>query len=231
MSVSSDQLKRAENCAKQLEAQGYFHRAKTGDQRAASYFARLTAYTLNPGGHALDYGTLTKPAGGSNVDGYAEDAIVFGNDPTNLMNVVDLVNGAGAPGATIGAGDVKPRRAQDLWEQPKPLTRAEVEYLLEGSAPAFGVPTGGSAPAVPSYESMGGDEGGKKVTRLMEADYKTAEKPGLDGNSGAWQWRTAYDFLAGICKTVELSTAKHQPEWRASLNQERASIGKPPIVW
>lgn len=224
MGVSTEQLNRAVAKARELEAAGYFGLVKAGDKRAASLFARLTAYELNPTGDVDDYGWLTKNAGETNVDGYAEDAIVLGLDPMDLQNVVDLINGAGAPGASIG-GAVKERRPHNVWVRPMPLSDADMAYLRSGG--------GGSvpAPSIPSYEAMGGDEGGKKVTRLMEADYKRAEKPGLDGDSGAWQWRTAYDFLAGICKTVEESIAKHQPEWRQSLNDERAAQGKPPIAW
>jgi hypothetical protein len=105
-----------------------------------------------------------------------------------------------------------------------------VPPIPSGSAPVPPTPEPPS-PTYPSYEELGGDEGGKRVTRLMEADYQRAEKAGLDGDSGAWQWRTAYDFLTRVCATVEESIAKHQPEWRQSLNDERAANGKPPIVW
>ena len=104
---------------------------------------------------------------------------------------------------------------------------------IEGSG-ANVDPNGQPAPPpaqYPPYEALGGDEGGKKVTRLMEADYLRAEKQGLDGDSGAWQWRTAYDFLTRKFTTVEESIEAHQPEWRHALNQERASQGKPPIAW
>jgi hypothetical protein len=227
MGVPQEALNRAVTQAKLRESQGYFELARAGDRRAASLFVRLVADDLNPLGVPSGYGWLTKQPGETQVDGYAEDAICYGADPNDLLNVVDLVNGAGAPGASIG-GSVKERRASNHWEAPKPLTQSELSYLLSGGMPT---PVPPPTPAHPSYEAMGGDEGGKKVTRLMEADYKNAGKAGLDGDSGAWQWRTAYDFLSGICKTVEESIAKHQPEWRASLNAERASQGKPPIAW
>lgn len=106
--------------------------------------------------------------------------------------------------------------------------------LVEGSgAPVSpnAAPIQPPAPAYPGYEELGGDAGGIAVTKLMEADYKRAEKPGLDGASGAWQWRTAYDFLTRKFKTLEESIKAHQPEWRQSLNDERAGQGKPPIAW
>jgi hypothetical protein len=72
-------------------------------------------------------------------------------------------------------------------------------------------------PTYPSYEALGGDEGGKKITRQLEADYKRAGHAGLDGDCGAWQQRVSYDFLTGICKTVEESIAKHRKEWCDAL--------------
>ena len=224
MSISQAQLDRAIAQARVRESQGYFTRVAAGDQVAASLFVRLVAYDLNPNGFTSEYGWLSKTPGETNVDGWAEDAICANADPNDLMNVVDMVNGAGAPGASIG-GAVKQRRPTNRWVRPQPLTDAEVAYLLEGSQP---VP---APPSLPSYEAMGGDEGGKRVTRLMEADYKRAEKSGLDGDSGAWQWRTAYDFIAGSVPTVDASIAAHQPEWRKALNDERAQNGKPPIQW
>lgn len=217
---------RALAMARELESQGYFSRVREGDQRAASYFARLVAQRLNPMGVPSDFGWLSKSPGESQVEGFAEDAIVYSNDESNLENVIDLVNGAGAPGATIGGG-IKPRRTNNRWVKPEPLTDDQIKYLRSGET----APVPPPVPVMPSYEALGGDEGGKKVTRLMEADYKNAGKPGLDGDSGAWQWRTAYDFIAGKFKTVEESITAHQPEWRESLNQERASQGKPPIAW
>jgi len=72
-------------------------------------------------------------------------------------------------------------------------------------------------PTYPSYEALGGDEGGKKITRILEADYKRAGMRGLDGDCGAWQQRVSYDFLTGLCKTVEESIAKHRREWCDTL--------------
>ena len=117
----------------QLDAEGYFDRAATGDQRAASLFARLVAYRLNPTGAADSWGWLTKQPGETQVDGYAEDAIVYGSTPSDLVNVVDLVVGAGAPGARIAWQAGKPRRPSNTWERPRPLTEAEMDYLKAGS--------------------------------------------------------------------------------------------------
>lgn len=122
---------RAIAMARELESQGYFSRVREGDQRAASYFARLVAHRLNPAGLLSDFGWLSKSPGESQVEGFAEDAIVYSNDESNLENVIDLVNGAGAPGASIGGG-IKPRRPNNRWVKPEPLTDEQMKYLRPG---------------------------------------------------------------------------------------------------
>jgi hypothetical protein len=72
-------------------------------------------------------------------------------------------------------------------------------------------------PTYPSYDALGGDEGGRKITRQLEADYKRAGKAGLDADCGLWQQRVSYDFLVGNCGTVEESIKKHRAEWCAAL--------------
>lgn len=134
MGVTNDQLQRAITAARTREAQGYFTRVKAGDQRAASLFVRLVAHDLNPDRYFGDYGWLTKSPGETQVEGFAEDAICFGADPADLQNAVDMVAGTGAPGASI-SGNVMPRRTNNLWYPPEPLTAEELAYLTEGSAP------------------------------------------------------------------------------------------------
>jgi len=75
----------------------------------------------------------------------------------------------------------------------------------------------GPGPVFPSYEALGGDEGGRKISRQLAADYRRAKRNGLDDDSGVWQQRVTYDFLVGNCKTVEESIAKHRAEWCESL--------------
>jgi hypothetical protein len=208
--------------AQAREAQGYFKRAEAGDKKASALFVRLTAYDVNPLGKSDSVGCLRKTGGGTNVDGYAEDAVVVGSDPSNRMNVLDLVASAGAPGASIATDlDYKERRASDVWEKPKPLSDADMAYLLDGEMPSFeaggGAPQPPATPTYPSYEALGGDSGGVAITRQLEADYKRAGRPGLDGDCGAWQQRVSYDFLTGVCKTVQESIDKHKAEWCAAL--------------
>jgi hypothetical protein len=127
-----------------LEANGYFEKARNGDHRACGLFARLAAYSLNPSGDPAGWGWLTKVPGQKQVEGYSEDAIVLGNDPNNLHNVVDLIIGAGRSGASL-AGSLDGfvvRLPQNVWEAPKPLTDEQMAYLKPGATGGGG--TGGT---------------------------------------------------------------------------------------
>lgn len=207
MSITNEDLQRAIDMAHACEADGYFHRVAAGDQRAASLFARLVAHELNPTGKPTDYGWLSKSPGESQVDGYAEDAICFGANPSDLHNVVDLVHGAGAPGAQIG-GDVHERRANNLWVTPKALTDEEEAYLLEGS----GQSGGGSLP-------YPGDDVWDAVGHTLFADYAEAHQA-PNPLMGRWFGRTIWDATEGDgtrVLTVPESIAKHRGEWRSAL--------------
>jgi hypothetical protein len=131
-----------------LEANGYFEKARNGDHRACGLFARLAAYTLNPNGDADGWGCLRKTGGGANVEGYSEDAIVLGSDPNNLHNVKDIIVGAGAPGARlVGSLDgLVNRRTSDIWERPAPLNAEQLNYLKPGATGGGG---GGIEPPPP----------------------------------------------------------------------------------
>lgn len=137
-----------------LEAEGWFERARQGDGRAASLFARLVAYTLNPNGDPSGWGWLSKPSG-RNYDGYAEDAIVFGADPNNLHNVIDLVAGAGAPRASIRWSPPQPRRPDNVWVAPRPLTADELGYLSSQMAPTSPTPVPFPTPPPPPPVDLG----------------------------------------------------------------------------
>lgn len=137
MPVSQTQVDRILQMARAREAQGYFVRVKAGDQRAASLFARLIAYDVNPGALPTEVGWLSKTPGETNVDGWAEDAVCGNADSADLLNVIDLVSGTGAPGASIPSRivvptDLKQRRVENRWAPPKPLTQDELNYLLQG---------------------------------------------------------------------------------------------------
>lgn len=144
--MTGEDIKAIKTVAESLEAQGFFEKARGGDQRAASYFAKLVAYRANENGDEKKAGWLSK-GGGHNIDGYAEDAICFGNDPSDLSNVLDLVRGAGAPGAAVIA-EPKPRREVDRWVKPRPLTDFEMRYLVNDGVP---VPRPTPAPAAVQF--------------------------------------------------------------------------------
>lgn len=216
MSVPNEELERAVQAARVYEQQGYFEKVRQGDQKAASLFVRLVALDLNPKADPNGWGWLTKSPGETQVDGFAEDAICWTNDPNNRVNAVDMVNRAGAPGASIG-GSVKERRANNTWYPPEPLTMYELAYLRPSGQPPTQPPSPPPTPTYPSYEALGGDSGGVKITQQLEADYKRAGRPGLDGGCGAWQQRVSYDFLTGLVPTVEASITKHRAEWCAAL--------------
>jgi hypothetical protein len=123
----------------QAEEQGLFRRAADGDDKAASYFVRYAAQLANPNGADPNGWGVLKKGGGKNIDGYAEDALVFGSDRSELHNVYDFVLGAGGSNASVnyGAGPVN-RRSSDTWEAPRELTAGELAYIGATSVP---VPT------------------------------------------------------------------------------------------
>lgn len=125
----------ADRVLAQLEAEGYFERCRGGDAHACSYFVRLFVYRANPNGNPNSYGALRKTAGGTNVEGYAEDAIALNANSNDFGNVIDLVGGTGAPGARIQWGGPHPRRASDVWEAPSPLPAHLLSYLRPGGGP------------------------------------------------------------------------------------------------
>jgi hypothetical protein len=215
MGVSQEQLNRAVTAARAREAQGYFGKVKAGDQRAASLFARLVAFDLNPTGSLQDYGWLSKSPGETQVDGYAEDAIVFTANQADLLNVVDLVNGAGAPGASIG-GAVKERRASNLWVKPKPLTQEETDYLFSGSTP-IPQPSPALKPRDQFYAEFQqvndfyiAPEGLQRIGGMVKTDNQG--RTVCDSEAmGAW----GYDLMTG--KTVEQvkTSIRHSGEWQS----------------
>lgn len=136
----------------QVEREGYFEKARQGDHRACGLFARLVAYRLNPTGSPTGWGALRKTAGGQNVEGYSEDAIVLGNDPANKRNVVDIIGGAGAPGARINynLSSFVSRRDSDIWEKPVPLNEEQEQYLLGATPPPAPSPVPSECKFIPS---------------------------------------------------------------------------------
>jgi hypothetical protein len=134
----------------QVVNEGYFEKARSGDLRGASYFARLVAFRSNPEASTAAVGALRK-GGGSNVEGYADDAVCGNANPADLFNVYDLVGGSGAPGASPTVNGPLPRRDADTWEAPRALSADQMNYLKAGS----GTPAPGPipAPGLPAWET------------------------------------------------------------------------------
>ena len=191
--------------AQDLSSRGYFTRVAAGDARAASLFVRLFAYTANPNGNPNGWGWLKK-GGGHHIDGYSEDAVVYGSNPSDLHNVVDMVIGTGAPGARLVPSTTVtvPRRPADTWEAPKPLTADEISYLKgfnpgpdpgPGPDPCAAVKAelatvkaelaALKASTVPKvdYEAHGGDPVWDAFGHQIIADYKRAGRV-VTTNSG-----------------------------------------------
>lgn len=188
------------NVPKSLFQTGLYN-LKTEDGQAA--FTDAVVSTL----HGLDerFGHLKKKPGQSHVHGHGEDSTLYLSDEPGQSQAVDFIGGAGGSNPQPAWQVDDPRYSKSDWVDP-------FDHKLD--APTVHPP---SAPVYPSYEALGGDEGGKTITRQLEADYKRAGKPGLDADCGAWQQRVSYDFLTGICKTVDESITKHRAEWCAAL--------------
>ena len=215
----------------QLIAEGYANKLSTGDQKGASLFARATANRMNTGAIGSKPGWLKK-GGGSNVDGYAEDALVLNANPSDLMNVMDCVQGTGAPGAQPSWNGPLPRRSSDTWEAPKPLTSAELAYLGVGG-PIVVPPE--PAYVLPGYEALGGDAIFRNlIGKPLQADMRTAQglpmdSPTLvlDDGSAVWFSRTvdrAYREMitktltgAAAQQAIVTSAQQSRAEWRAIL--------------
>lgn len=175
---------------------------KTHDGQGA--FTDAVVSTL----HAKDsrFGHLKKKPGQTDVHGHGEDAVLYLSDTPGQSQAVDFIGGAGGSNPQPAWQVDAPRYSASDWADP-------TEHGFGGPS----IPPQPPPPSMPSYEELGGDEGAKKITRVLESDYKRAGRPGLDGDSGAWLRRTDYDFLSGNVATVEASVAKHRPEWCAAL--------------
>lgn len=151
-----------------IAAEGAFAKCEAGNPRACSLFARYVAWRLNPTADPARWGWLQKNPGETGYDGYAEDAIVFSSDPSNLHNVIDLVGGAGAPGARVQWGGPHPRRPSNPWVAPRALTAEELAYLGIGGTPRPPTP-GPTAPAPPTLDTAAVLGALDRITAQLEA--------------------------------------------------------------
>lgn len=189
--VPQSEINRAVSVARQLEAQGHFERARRGDVRAASLFARLVAYTVNPTGDPDGFGWLTKSAGETHVDGYADGAIVYGDDEDDLQNVLKIVRQVGGD-ASIGS-DIQTRRSNNRWARPLPLTADELSYLRPGGAPVP-VPTPGPVGFPPRNETLAAFEAinGHYKNKLKRHARTVDDPPLYIDNEGIAVWLQQY---------------------------------------
>ena len=125
----------------------------------------------------------------------------------------DCIPGAGANGYSFSATSHGPLPASQLVYPPPMPDQSGVEEP-EPEPPHVCPPC--PPLTYPPYEALGGDEGAKMITRVLEADYKRAGRSGLDGDCGGWLRRTDYDVLTGRL-TVSESIAAHRSEWCAAL--------------
>jgi len=224
MSLTPVHVDRAMTAARLREAQGYFARVAAGDQRAAALFVRLVAHDLNPYGDTSDFGWLAKSPGEAQVEGYAEDAICFGAAADDHQNVLDLVNGAGAPGASIG-GAVRERRANNHWVQPLALLVADLQYLLAGGVPTpapASVPPPGRAEALNELQWLHGfymAANGLQRPKGLWRDDTTPPGPDFEGIA-AWFLDVYQRFrMAGMSREAARGAYVDQiiasDEWRA----------------
>lgn len=179
-------------------------------QPSGETFIRRVAYTVSVEIPEMQCGLNLKRGN----QGLSQDVLAFPNatgarDATGTfagLELRDIIASAGTPHASLVWGDV---------------TQATIDKGDPGGwvkpEPVDGAPIPPQPPAIPSYEELGGDEGAKQISRVLDHDYRAAGRPGLDADCGSWLRRTDYDFLSGICTTVEESIAKHRDEWLAAL--------------
>jgi len=209
MNPTPADVKRATDMAHALEAQGYFVKVKDGDEKAASYFSRMVASKVNPSGNPNDWGWLSKPSGGFNIEGYADGAIVFGNNPSDLNNVLKIVTQVGSndPNAIQIGSSVQERRPSDIWVVPVPLPDSIPNYL-HTIVPSSMVPW-------VVYDENGFQE----LKRELAYDY-TRRPQGADFDVSVWAARTFHNAFMGPDKTplgMTAGIARARNEWCAAL--------------
>jgi hypothetical protein len=140
----------------QLAAEGFWDSRRTADVRYCALFTRLAAYRMNPTGDRSSFGWLSKSGGEAGYDGTAVDAIVYGDSPSSLDNVVDLIGGAEAPGGSLAWQAGRPRRPSNTWVRPVALSDADMAFLkgqaTGGGGTGGGGTTGGGSTVTCRYQ-------------------------------------------------------------------------------
>lgn len=121
--------------------------------------------------------------------------------PGNFGTVIDFLGNHESGNATIIQAYTDPD-GPAAWVKPQTFDEIDESFGLVRPP----------VPAMLGYEEIGGDEGAKKITRVLDHDYKAAGRTGLDGDCGGWLRRIDYDVLSGKIKTVEESIVVHRDE-------------------
>lgn len=151
----------------------------------------------------------TKSAG----NGRPQSTDVIARQSGGRLLGYDVIGGQGSAGQVLisSPGEI------DITGQVFVTTPAK-DWLANVPGEGPGPGTTPTKPPVPSYDSLGGDETGRKISRALDKDFRRAGRPGLDAESGMWAWRVLYDHAIGKTEpTIESSIAKHRVEWCASL--------------
>lgn len=85
-------------------------------KESCALFTRRVALALNPQGHPGGWGLLTKSPGETQHEGYAVDAIIYGQ----TQQVVDIIGGAEGPNPQPGWLEVG-KRDNNHWAKPLPV--------------------------------------------------------------------------------------------------------------
>jgi hypothetical protein len=92
------------------------HPPAANSTESCARLTRRVAYALNPEGHPGSWGLLTKSPGEAQHEGYAVDAIIYGQ----TQQVVDIIQGAEGPNPQPGWLEVD-KRPNNNWAKPLPV--------------------------------------------------------------------------------------------------------------
>jgi hypothetical protein len=130
----------------------------------------------------------------------------------------DMVANGGTPQQAAQFSLVEGRFIPDAQHVPPYDPASYMQPPVEATTP----PPMPSAP--PPYPPYPGDDAFDYCGRTLFEDYEEA-KQAPNYEMSCWYGRVLYDWLTGICPTIEDSTWKHRNEWRGVLHL--APVQKP----